>query len=141
MACGGSQRGGIEMNANGIETRRTILRALGQTMGMAMIGGLALGQNATFPSQSSPNQNPTQQKPLPDLGPEVSPQQQERQAKLQNDERQKRLVADTEKLFQLASQLHDDVAKTSKNVMSVDVIRRADEIEKLARGIKERMRG
>ena len=136
MACGGSPRGGIEMKTNGMETRRAIL----QTMGMAMVGGLALAQN-TLPSQNSPNQNPTQQKPLPDLGPEISPQQQERQAKLQNDERQKRLVADTEKLFQLATQLHDDVAKTTKNVMSVDVIRRADEIEKLARGIKERMRG
>jgi hypothetical protein len=43
--------------------------------------------------------------------------------------------------LELATQLHTDVAKTNKNILSVDVIKRADEIEKLAHAIKERMRG
>ena len=63
-----------------------------------------------------------------------------RQEKARNDERQKRLVADTEKLLQLATQLHDDVGKTDKNILSMDVVRRADEIEKLAHAVKERMK-
>ncbi len=59
-----------------------------------------------------------------------------RQAKIREDERQKRLVSDTEKLLILATQLHDDVAKTNKDIMSLDVIKRADEIEKLAHNVK-----
>lgn len=65
----------------------------------------------------------------------------ERQAKARNDERQRRLVSDTDKLLELATSLHDDVAKTDKNVLSLDVVRRAEEIEKLARSVKERMKG
>lgn len=65
---------------------------------------------------------------------------QHKQEKLRQDERQKRLVSDTDKLLSLVTQLHEDVAKTDKNILSVDVIRRADEIEKLARNVKERMK-
>ncbi len=63
-----------------------------------------------------------------------------RQEKARSEERQKRLVSDTEKLLALATQLHDDVAKTDKNILSMDVVRRADEIEKLAHSVKERMK-
>jgi HAMP domain-containing protein len=65
----------------------------------------------------------------------------ERQEKARNDARQKQLEADTDKLLQLATELHTDVAKTDKNILSIDVIKRADEIEKLAHAVKERMRG
>ena len=65
----------------------------------------------------------------------------QKQVRLRNEERQKKLVADTDKLLALATQLHDDVGKTDKNVLSLDVIRRADEIEKLAHAVKERMKG
>jgi hypothetical protein len=64
-----------------------------------------------------------------------------RQVKLRDEERQKRLVADTDKLLQLATQLRDDVAKTDRHMLSLDVIKRADEIEKLAHGVKDRMKG
>ena len=64
----------------------------------------------------------------------------ERQAKMRNDERQKRLVSDTDKLLALATQLHTDVSKTDKNILSIDVVKRAEEIEKLAHSVKERMR-
>jgi hypothetical protein len=62
----------------------------------------------------------------------------QKQQKWRNEERQQRLVADTNKLLTLATQLHEDVTKTDKNILSVDVVRRADEIEKLAHGVKER---
>ena len=65
----------------------------------------------------------------------------EKQVAARNDDRQKRLEADTDKLLQLATQLHEDVAKTNKNVLSVDVVKRAQEIEKLAHDVKERMKG
>ncbi len=66
---------------------------------------------------------------------------QHKQEKLRQDERQKRLVSDSDKLLALATQLHEEVGKTDKNILSVDVIRRADEIERLAHNVKERMKG
>ena len=74
------------------------------------------------------------------FGPPTTAALREKQERAQNDERQKRLVADTDKLLKLATQLHDDVGKTDRNVLSLDVIKRADEIEKLAHAVKERMR-
>ena len=65
----------------------------------------------------------------------------QKQIALRNDDRQKRLVADSDKLLALATQLHDDVGKTDKNILSLDVVKRAEEIEKLARAVKERMKG
>ena len=62
-------------------------------------------------------------------------------AKMQNDDRQKRLVADTDKLLALATDLKEQVDKSTKDTMSVDVIKKADEIEKLAHSVKERMKG
>lgn len=66
---------------------------------------------------------------------------QEQASKARNVERQKRLVTDTETLLKLATELKQDVDRTDKNTLSVDVIRKADEIEKLAHNVKERMKG
>jgi len=65
----------------------------------------------------------------------------EQQDKLRNSDRQKRLVADTEKLLALATDLKAQVDKSTKDTLSVDVIKKADEIEKLAHSVKERMKG
>ena len=80
---------------------------------------------------------------LPPIGPvePISPQLQEQQERSRNSDRQKRLVADTDKLLALATQLKQDVDKTNKDVLSVDVVKKADEIEKLAHSVKERMKG
>jgi hypothetical protein len=61
--------------------------------------------------------------------------------KLRNLERQKKLVADTERLLSLATELKTDMDKTTKDTLSLDVVRKADEIEKLAHSVKERMKG
>ena len=65
----------------------------------------------------------------------------EEQAKMRNIERQKRLVEDTAKLLELANELKAEVDKSDKNTLSLDVVRKADEIEKLAHSGKERMKG
>jgi hypothetical protein len=77
---------------------------------------------------------------LPDFGPN-SPKMEEQQAKARSTERQKKLVADTDKLLSLATELKTDVDKTNQNILSMDVIKKADEIEKLAHSVKERMKG
>src|SRR5882672_1731081 len=50
-------------------------------------------------------------------------------------EQQKRLVADTDKLLALATDLKAQVDKSTKDTLSVDVIKKAEEIEKLARSV------
>jgi hypothetical protein len=71
----------------------------------------------------------------------MAPGRVERQVKMQNVDRQKRLVADAEKLLSLATDLKQQVDKSTKDTLSVDVIKKADEIEKLAHSVKERMKG
>jgi hypothetical protein len=58
-----------------------------------------------------------------------------------NVDRQKQLEADTEKLFLLAQQLKDEVAKSNKDELSIAVVKKSEEIEKLARSVKDKMRG
>jgi hypothetical protein len=82
--------------------------------------------------------NPTDPDPMDSHRAE---QQQEKQEKLRNNDRQKRLVADTDKLLSLATDLKAQVDKSTKDTLSVDVIKKADEIEKLAHSVKERMKG
>jgi hypothetical protein len=65
----------------------------------------------------------------------------EQQSNSRNNDRQKKLQQDTEKLLALATQLKEEVDKTDKNTLSLEVIKKADEIEKLAKSVKDRMKG
>jgi hypothetical protein len=71
----------------------------------------------------------------------VNPQLEQEQAKLRNTDRQRKLVADTERLVALANELKSQVDKSNKDMLSLDVVRKADEIEKLAHSVKEKMKG
>jgi hypothetical protein len=57
-----------------------------------------------------------------------------------NAQRQQQIVADTTRLLQLAQKLNDEVSKSSKDELSVSVVKEAEEIEKLAKSIKGKMR-
>jgi hypothetical protein len=61
-------------------------------------------------------------------------------AKKANQERQAALRRDTEKLLKLATELKDYVDKTNESVLSLDVVKKAEEIEKLAHSVKEKMK-
>ncbi len=62
-------------------------------------------------------------------------------AKARNTDRFKRIQTETERLLKLSTELKMDVDKSTKNELSLDVIRKAEEIEKLAHDVKERMKG
>lgn len=64
----------------------------------------------------------------------------DRQAREANKKRQDDIRNDTEKLFQLASELKAAVDKTNEHLLSLEVVRKADEVEKLAKRVKEKMR-
>ena len=55
-------------------------------------------------------------------------------------ERQAQLRRDTEKLVALTAELKERVDKTGGNVLSMDVIKKAQEIQKLARSVQDKMR-
>ena len=57
-----------------------------------------------------------------------------------NLERKRQIADDSAKLLKLASDLKSEVDKTSKDTLSLGVIRKADEIEKLAHNVKEKMK-
>jgi hypothetical protein len=48
---------------------------------------------------------------------------------------------DSQKLLELATELKRYVDKSGENILSVEVLRKAEEMEKLARRVKENMRG
>jgi len=61
-------------------------------------------------------------------------------AKKANKERQADIQRDTEKLLKLATELKEYVGKTDENILSLDVVKKAEEIEKLAHAVKEKMK-
>lgn len=62
-----------------------------------------------------------------------------RQVKMLNLLRQKAIVSDTAKLLQLARELNDDTNAQNPTTSPAERMRKADEIEKLARSVREKM--
>lgn len=77
----------------------------------------------------------------PDVPPEAEHKMEHDRQKKFNQERQADLKRDTDKLLLLASQLKHAVDKSNENTLSLDVIKKAGEIEKLAKSVREKMRG
>ena len=104
---------------------------------------LAFVLTATMPSvsQSNPLQfpqvPPLEQKPGHD---EQRARIEQEMAKKANQARQADLKRDTAKLLKLATELKEHVDKTNENTLSLDVIKKAQEIEKLARSVKDKMK-
>ncbi|MGA9041940.1 MAG: hypothetical protein WB421_15515 [Terriglobales bacterium] len=101
---------------------------------------MSFGQSSTdtldFPARH--HSTPGQETPSED---ENAIKQQKEIAKKANEERQAQLKRDTEKLFQLSTELKQDVDKTNSDILSLDVIKKAEEIERLAHSVKEKMKG
>jgi hypothetical protein len=115
-----------------VKTRRTFLTGLltlGAGTGLA--ARFAMGQNpskAQDPGVSG-DSNPENPATLP-------------RDKRLLDENQKEIKKKVQKLYDLASELKAQVEKTdSSKVLSLDQVRKAEEIEKLAREIKNLSKG
>jgi hypothetical protein len=57
-----------------------------------------------------------------------------------NTERQLAIKNDTAKLLRMANGLQEYVDKTNENILSLEVVKKAKQIEKLARSVKEKMK-
>jgi hypothetical protein len=60
--------------------------------------------------------------------------------KAANAERRRQIADDSAHLLKLATQLKAEVDKTTKDTLSLNVIRDADDIERLAHSVKEKMK-
>jgi hypothetical protein len=102
---------------------------------------LALSLSAQVGGQVTTQRNvpPYTASPQPQDDPARSKMEKDME-KRRNQDRQKQIKRDTDKLLQLATELKDYVDKSNENVLSLDVIKKADEIEKYAHSVKERMK-
>ena len=115
-----------------MKNRRTFLGGL-LTAGLAtrLAGQSLQGQNSKLPqdqktSPDAPTENP--------LAPSAE--------KRMLEENEKDIKKKVEKLYDLATELKAEVDKTdSSKVLSLNLVRKAEEIEKLARDIKNRSKG
>jgi hypothetical protein len=68
--------------------------------------------------------------------PPLTPQQQ----KEMNKERYAKLKKDTDQLLKLATELKESVDKANQNTLSLEVIKKSEQIEKLAKSVRDKMK-
>jgi len=125
--------------------RREALRYVRVTIGLLAVTTLLAVAQEIPPGANLRPWEPPDAVRLPDKNDQMQMQQQQQDKKLANYaalnlERQKQIAADTAKLVELANELKQEVDKTDKDTMSLTVIRKAEMIEKLAKGVKEKMK-
>jgi hypothetical protein len=115
------------------------------------LAGLATAYelSSQSPPAQEPSRNPDKPLLMPDANrpPDANAQMalHDQQAKNKNVdaaniERKRQITDDSARLLKLASDLKAEVDKTSKDTLSLGVIRKAEEIEKLAHNVKEKMK-
>jgi hypothetical protein len=88
--------------------------------------------------QNQMGNDPLDERQPPPLGPN-DPMALEKRLKALNAERQKAMVADTNKLVKLAAALNAEINGKHSGELTPDQLRQVAEIEKLAHNIKEKM--
>jgi hypothetical protein len=108
---------------------------------------LALLVLIAVPMHAAKQSRPASPQHTDDLSQSPSPEDDAR-GRLMHDmekkaakERVAALKSDTDKLLKLSVELKAYVDKSDENVLSLDVIKKADEIEKLAKSVKDKMKG
>jgi hypothetical protein len=110
----------------------------GQQFGAGVAAAQQQGTGHGPPPPEPPTINPLDQpNEVPDS---VHARMEQERVKAANDDRHKKLAADADKLIELSNELKADVDKTSKDELSMEVMRKAGEIEKLAHDVQGRMK-
>jgi len=112
------------------------------TGALVAVLSLFLGNACMLPPSVAQNRPPA-----PPIGQQNAPEDEgtirmkKDMAKKANSERHEALKRDTDHLLELAQQLKNQVDKSSENTLSLDVMKKAEEIEKLAHSVKDKMKG
>ena len=119
-------------------------------VGVVVLAGFGLATDAgggqtNGQFQDLPQPVPSHQPNTPALGagmPDGGARERidEERRKAINDGRHKKLEDDVDKLLSLTNELKTDVDKANKDELSLDVVRKAQEIEKLAHDVQSRMK-
>jgi len=127
-------RGEVVMS-NMSNARRRFLTVL------AAVGTLLLLRTESLGGQAKPSGRPSAPDPTPESdAPALAPGKSPTKALLEANE--KDIKKNIEKLYQLATDLKSEVEKTdSSQILSLAMVKKAEEIEKLAREIKTRAKG
>src|SRR5580704_3974043 len=130
-----SRTGGPRSEVSMTDTRRRFLTALAGTGALALLRAGVLGGQAKpsgRPATSNPSMEPESSDPTPAKSP----------TKALLEANEKDIKKNIEKLYQLASDLKAEVEKTdSSQILSLALVKKAEEIEKLAHDIKARAKG
>lgn len=130
---------------------------MGHRLFLAQVGVLAIMLTATLGAQTGSPEAPApaaatrpRREPPVTLDPQFRQRRNEEEpidarlarerAKAWNKERFDNLKKDTDKLLKLATELKESVDKANKDTLSLEVIRKTEEVEKLAKSVRERMR-
>jgi len=73
--------------------------------------------------------------------PPLPPDQARAIEKARQEQRYKDMKRDTAKLLELATELNQEVERSGEQTLSLNAIKKAEQIEKLAHSVKTRMRG
>jgi hypothetical protein len=120
--------------------RRARQRRAGRGLLRFSLVVLCVGLPTAAQSPSVPRGSPFP--PQPAISDDASGLDQHMEAKrlaMLNASRQKSMISDAEKLLHLAKELNDDAAGVGASLSPSDRIRKAAEIEKLAKNVKEKM--
>jgi hypothetical protein len=101
-----------------------------------------VAQDGHPPAQQSVTSPPAEQSSpdsKSDAANPAKPSHQQKAAAADN-ERKKAITDGSTRLLSMALALKAEVDKTTKDTLSINVIRKADEIEKLAHNVKEKMK-
>jgi len=95
-------------------------------------------------SQNAPASPAGTQGQNPQVGPPPSPAEIEMQKRMDKQRAQERFAQvkkDTDHLLELATQLKKSVDEAGEQTLSLEVIRKAEQIEKLAKQVRQKMAG
>ena len=118
---------------------------------LALVCGLVCALMCVLPgrAQSSGGSNGGQGQGMGDMHPhpnlsslssdDADPAIVERRIRAINIDRQKQIVADTDKLLKLARELNEEVAKANTGTLTMDELHKIADIEKLAHNVRQRM--
>ena len=112
--------------------RRTVLLIFASFV-MTMTGM----PGAAIPTTLAAPQHHRNEPPPPDPTLEKMQKQAEKQ---RNEKRQSDLQRDTDQLYKLAGELKKSVDSTNEHVLSVEVLRKTEEIQKLAKSVHDKMK-
>jgi hypothetical protein len=136
IATGPGCRSGKAKKALIIAVAFTFLVLVGDSPGAP---GHSLGQYQGAIPQG-PQQNPPQNR-FPSESPTGFPRRSQKRKKALLDYNFKKLKEHAQDLAELAKSLQAEVDKSNENVLSLEIVKKAEEAEKLARKIKNEVKG